>query len=708
MPNTPRWQQRREATQNRAHAQLRRADALGARRDPMIDGVAKLFELDPCDESLVDQFQFMLDQYEEEQELFPNWLEVAPTADQLYPAGTGPDFTVGTVSERGFRYGPRIADCSSIWISGIIGGGKSTLIQHLVTGTMQHFPHTAILLLDSKRDTPCLASLGPRVVVVTTNEIRLNVLSVPPGATPAYWSNIVTRCFCEIYGLRQSRHILTDELNNLYDRFHTSENPDGPEPSMVNLLQSLQEKTRPRFGKQEYVQAMVTPLHGLVRETESMLDTCRGISVVNEMLMPGRVFSLLTDTLSQATQQFIGSIIIEHFSAYQLAQNIHNPPLRLLVVLDEATALLATAADALASSSVSPLATLILRGRELGIAFVVVGHMPAQLSRAVLVGAKTCYVVGGLPDATNVGVAADIMHLSPRATGILSHIPKGQALAREAGQSYSHPFLVTVDPPSIRKDGVSEAMRRQLMAPILATFPATPSLPLPKEAKPKAKRAVTAGAEPGPPVPALSDRQLAVLRHCCEFPQLFSTERMPALKVNDYHQFDGVVEQLAKLYLVTIHTPQLGSHKYTFIEVTETGWAAAGMDKPAGYIGHGGVLHTVLIARVAEHLRQLRWQDVRTEHPVGPAGHRVDVYGIQNGVRTGLEISLSLSNVVDNALNSAIGQESVQSLIFLCDVASNCRKVESILQKTPELEPHLDRICVERIDQHVSLKALSS
>jgi hypothetical protein len=180
-------------------------------------------------------------------------------------------------------------------------------------------------------------------------------------------------------------------------------------------------------------------------------------------------------------------------------------------------------------------------------------------------------------------------------------------------------------------------------------------------------------------------------------------ERRARLNIRDYKILQGLAQALEAQGLVRQHTIRLGRTTYALLEVTDHGWRILGQTKPVGYIGHGSLVHTVLISRVARYLASKTWANVQTEFPVGPTGHAVDVYGRSPaGLVTAFEITLSTSNVVSNALRTLAPPSPVQELIFLCPVQKECLQVEALLRGDPLAAPHLAHIRFRRIDEFLS------
>lgn len=95
---------------NRRHRQLapllKRADAIGARRDPEIDKRLRMLEQGYDDSGLAELVAYMLDDFEEEQRYNPNYLEGAPDAvEDLYGQGKQPDYQLGVTTETGIPVG---------------------------------------------------------------------------------------------------------------------------------------------------------------------------------------------------------------------------------------------------------------------------------------------------------------------------------------------------------------------------------------------------------------------------------------------------------------------------------------------------------------------------------------------------------------------------------------------------------------------------
>jgi hypothetical protein len=702
----------REAQRQAALIQ-RRADALGARRNPDLAGYLALLNSNPADTGLAQLITLMLDEYEEDQRLAPNWLAAPPTAEDLYDLHHLPDFEIGQTTETGVRYGPRMsADCGSIVVTGISGGGKTSLVQNIIVGTHRHLPAVATLVFDVKGDYTCTAALPHPAVRVhrIREEAPLCLFRPPDGLMLDAWLATVATYFCEYRGLKKSRHVFLDAARRLCQHFGVDRDPRRPWPSLHNELAFLKQMRGSKFGKDaEYRSSLINELQGLLEDTGSVFDTCDGIDVDRHMLVPGGVTVLQMETLPAPAQQMIISLTVERIIARRVAANVHNPRLQVLIVLDEAQQILSRKADWEAANGIAPLASQLLRARETGVGFIVVPHLLPDTSRAVLATAKSMLVVGGLSDVASIDIAAQMMNLPLKAKTMIPRLGRGQALAREVGLgAYTDAFLVDLDPPALAKDVVPEPVRQRRMTPKLSGLPTTPSKPLTDYPSIMAELNApwTSPSAPASPAAAgqpLTSGQRDLLFDCARYRDAWMKERRARLNIPDYKVLQGLAQALEAQGLVLQHTIRLGKTNYTLLEVTDRGWQTLGQNKPAHYIGHGGLVHTVLLSRVARYLTSQNWANVQTEYPVGPRRHAVDVYGRSPaGTVTAFEITLSTSNVVSNALHTLAPPRVIQELIFLCPLQKDCQRVEALLRQDPAVAGQLGQIQCRRVDEFLS------
>lgn|GEM_PF-6140620 len=691
----------------------RRVDSLGAQRDPAISRCLTLLEYDSKNQALARSIGFMLDEYEEDQRLAPNWLAAPPLQEELYDPHNPPDFEIGQTTETGVRVGSRMAsDCGSLVVTGITGGGKTSVVLNIAVGSNRNLPGVATLILDVKGDFSCIAALphpGTHVHKVR-EELRLSLFRPPDGASLASWLARMATHLCEYRGLKKSRHLFLDVAMRLCTHFGVDRDPNRPWPSLYNVLDYLKQMRGSKFGKDsEYKASLVNELQGLLEDTGTVFDTCDGIDFEKHMLSPGSIVVPQMETLPASAQQMIISLSVERIIAKGIAQNVHNTTLKTLVILDEAQQVLSRKADFESANGIAPLASQLLRGRETGVGFIVVPHLLPDTSRAVLASAKSMFVVGGLSDVMSIDIAARMMNLPPQAKTMIPRLGRGQALVREIGRgAYTEAYLVDFDPPILAKDAVDESHRQRLMNPKLVGLPMTPSKPLTdypsimaelrtpwKASKPAGT--ATSGCQP------LTQEQVDLLLDCARHRDDWMKERRARLKIRDYKILNRLAQSLEALGLATLHDVRLGRTTYTVMEVSDIGWKTLGQAKPPHYIGHGSIVHTILISRVARHLTSKKWSNVQTEYKVGQWLHPVDVYGRSpKGVPTAFEITLSTSNVASNALQTLAAPSGVQELIFLCPVKAECKKVESVLRNDPTLTSYLKQIQFRRIDEFLS------
>jgi len=693
----------------------KRADVLGARRDPDIDHYLCLLEEDLADPSFAEVVSLMLDEYEEEQRHNPNYLERAPEdEEELYGPGGGPDFPFGRTTETQVPYAPRIVhDCSNMVLTGIAGAGKTTGVMHVIDGVFGNYRSVATIVFDIKGDLTCEATHNhPHVHVHKARSLRFNPLRPPPGVPLEEWLTKAATIIVEYRGLKKSRHVLLQGMKRLCQHFGVDRDPSKPWPSLPNALDYVMRMPGSSFSKHaDYKGSLVNELQGLLDDTGEIFDTSDGIDIDAHMLTPGGIFVLQMETLDVPAQQVIISLIVMYIIHARIARNVRNPPLEVLIVLDEAQLVLSLAADRASANGIAPVAQAVIAGREMGVGFIIVPHLLPDISRVVCAEAKTLMTVGGLGDSDSIEIASRMMNLPARAKTMIPRLGRGQALVREIGKggSYSDAFLVDIDPPTIAKDAVDEPTRQRLMAEKLARFPATPSKPLedypplmaelrPRKRghKPASSATPAATDESGP-----ADDELDLLLDCVRHPYDYMGERQTRLNIRDYKVIQRVSESLQREGLVCLHSVRLGRKTFGFIEVMDEGFAAIGRPRPPHYIGHGSFVHTLLMNRVAKYLGTKGWTGIKTEHRVGTAAHAVDVYARSpKGVTTGIEITLSRSNVCSNAMKSLTGPGGVERLIFLCPVGDECKAVKRLLKNDPTLNSYQRRIRVDRIDKY--------
>lgn len=700
-------------TDRRFEAIKRKAEALGASRDPLISALMSRLEGDPPSSALAGTLDLMLADYEAEHAHAPNHLATPPALEDLYDPHTPPDFVIGRTTETGVPYGPRIvANCGSLVVGGITGGGKTTAVQNIIVRLHTQHPAVAIIVFDVKGDFTCVACIrhpGIRVHRLR-EELRLRWIQPPKGVPLDSWLARVATYICEYRGLKKSRHLILDALKRLCSHFGVDQDPTKPWPSLHNLLDYLAGMKGSQFGKDaEYRASLINELRGLLDDSGRVFDTADGIDVDDHLLSPGGITVLRMETLPAPAQQVIISLVIERMISMRVARNVHNVPLEILVIIDEAQQVLSRRADFEAANGVAPLAVQLLRGRESGVGFIVAPHLLQDISQAVLASAKTLYVVGGLSDATSIGIAGQMMNLPYEARTMIPRLGRGQALVREMGQgNYTDAFLVDLDPPVLAKNAIDEPTRQRLMAPKLAGLPSTPSRPLTDYPSIMAEQHAlwnrsTAASSSRTTSPQLAPELLSLLHDACRYRDDWMKDRRARLNVSDYKIMMRHAQSLESGGLARVHDVRLGRTTYTLIEVADKGWQILGLTKPPHYIGHGGFIHTVLISRVARFLKATKWANVQSEFPVGPIGHPVDVYGRSpNGVPTAFEITISTSNVTDNARKTLSGPTAIEKLIFLCPLQGDCKSVENIVRKDPTLAAVLPKIQFRRVDEFIS------
>ncbi len=682
---------RDDAFRKRTGDLLRRMKILRADRELTIARLAKRLEANPASDTIANRLKALLDAYEEWSLRHPIHLPPPPTEEDLYPDGRPPDFVIGEVIEsEGLLYGPRFSgEAGTTVITGIPGGGKTTLVHRLIDGVLSSMPEVSILILDPRLDSTCLLGIGRRVSVVKTSEIRFNLLRPPPGVELHQWLRTLAHDLCESRGLKKSRHVLLDAMLGACHEFGVDQDPDRPWPSLADVLRYVERNYRRRF-KQEYVASLITELQGLLDETGTLFDTSGGASLMGELLIPGTAFALQTDPLPPAAQRFLASVLVDHVFACQMARNVHNLGLRYLVVLDEAQVILPESADRASDDSVAPLSHLLLRARETGIGFIIVAHELCRISPAVLAASRLRVVVGNLGHTNDMVMAVRMMNLPLETMEMFGALGRGEAIVQELGRDFGSPFLVAIKPPIIAKDVIDEDTRQRMMKPFLDTLDQTPSLPLPSRSK--------SAAAPDPN--ALTPLQMRLLMDCCSHFYSGTNARAERLALADYKTLKEAIAGLAKMKLIKPLLLQIGSRRFEIIEVLPEGWAKTHQKRPTDYTGRGGLQHRTLIEWARKRLQSLGWRELIIENVIGPNRHPADLTGISPaGLFVAFEVCYSTTrNVCDHARNS-FGPGGAQELHFLSCTQADCDKTRRLLDGDPTLTAILPHIRVVRLDR---------
>lgn len=658
---------------------LERANALGALNDPVIIDLVETLAVCPGDKQLIRLLQDALGPYQMQAAILPDPFRPYPGQDSGLSNG---DLEVGTVHETHLSWQLPLESIPHILIAGPTGGGKSSALFGLLEQVRGRVP----IIYVTVKATDARYLIDPPVFTqaFALEELVLSLFAPQAGETPANACRRVVELLCKVFGLQFSRALLTqacDELLSLYANYtkHTGTVTSFALSDLYALLAGV---------KSKYAEGALAAVEMLMNATGSVFECSAGQSI--EFLLSRRStlldISLLHD---ERVARFFVDWLMESVRAWLRANGPNDGSVQLIFAIDDATRFLSVTAE---RDGLMPLSHRYLMAREEGLRIIAVTHCPHDLAPSVLSQCGIVMQVGSFMHGEDNEVIGKALGLPYQDWSVLQRIPHRSFVARENLDRYDRPFGGVVRTFSSQRLEVTNADRKNLMAPILKSLAWTPAVPLAKvraALEPKATNATPARA-PG----ALPSADAMRLAHdVLAYPWDFLSQRYARLG------FSGRIAQRSKDELVDIgwireHAVPMRGRAPKLLEPTPE--LAAALHASVPNWGKGRFLHAFICNCAVERWKCAGYSSIVREKFYGSKA--VDVVGLNPaGDLEGVEAAISLTNVVDNLEKNFLVQPRFSLMTTICLSMSEVRQAARAITAAPGLAAFSARIRIEPI-----------
>jgi len=668
-----------------------------------VRGWIRMIELGLMDEGLAEMCFFRCQTYVEERRHRPNYLEVSPRFEELYPNGP-PDLILGHLVDR-----PEVP--IGLFLRGAVHGvfagtteaGKTVAIRRLLRAVYEynekHPGHeVVVLVLDRKPDyLDPKQLLGERCLHFNAHgSLRLS-MKAPAGVPVNLWINLVSQTFCARAGLIAARASMAKLIRDLVGLLNQPGSGQPLFPDFRLMLDTLWRMHKRAFAeKDSYTDSL----------TQYLMDVTYGTSGLFESFYALDLESLIRDRRSVVismplmSPDWISRYIADVFVLELLlgrsfrGHRVDRPDV--LLIIDEADEDVSRDNEKPFAGSFYPLCRGMRLLREFGVGiFVAVGALN-PVSQHVLNAARYKFVLN-LSEARCMEVAVETLLLPQRATAMVQHLLPGQCLFRSP--HWPHTLLAQFDfvPPC--RD----------VQPVYDDNPFVPSKRLdemPEFLEALGRRVQKQHGSEGTRLGLREDaRKLlfrASLHPAWPVARLYGLGKTPSAEVQK-----AVRAELGAQGYAAFQEIRVGSHSRLLIEVKEKASQYLG-DVPKPLPGRGGIAHRHIAAWIQMVGKARGYDESVVEWVVPGTTHPVDAAWRVNGRWQVFEVVVECENNLPAHLKSILlhATETISRATIVAPQKNLLKELRKGIEVAPILKHDLDRVAYEGAE--VFLKELFS
>ncbi|VGO13902.1 hypothetical protein PDESU_02459 [Pontiella desulfatans] len=649
--------------------QLRKA---GLDRIPHTHDLMEWAQIDPDDSSIIRLLQEALEEEGTILQLNPDPFRPTMPHNQQEVSG---DLHLGYLPQNGFPYGISIQQLIyHLLVLGRTGGGKTTLIRHLLHQLVQNIPDIKLLILERKQEYTDLLNLSPEPFhVLDVKRLRFNVLKPPPGVPLHMWLSVFTQMLTNYMDIRiaSSGFLLELALDLIADS-------EGSFPSLRDLHNHIKkQKYKPASTMARHQETVLIRLSALLNMLPGVFDSGNGLDIRD--ILANHTLFLLHDIPHLAMQNFMFSLIMAQAFFYRTMVEGHQPSLRNLMVLDEASALFRRSDEIKENDSY--LSYMVSQARGYGIGLIAAGQSSTDLSHTLLANTGTKIVVGGLGRSEDADLFLRQRPITlEQRHHVMSHPDVGRAFSADG----RYPYLLEcgINPPP-NNAALDDAALEQHIRKTVVDLRIAPLLPPPSpkpNAKPTEKKEI-------------ADDLLRILLDIQYTPFQLLRDRANKLKMKPVALHDQI-KKLIQQGMMKDHPVHIkrGSPRDLY-EVTAKG---AGLTKvPITKMkGRGGYLHKFYQMKIAEFWKAKGWK-VEIEGLCDSKNADLVITHRSDGTAVAIEIELNFEANPDHVIHNILKDlesDRVEKVITLVPKKPILKKLEKLIRDTEELSGKIGRI----------------
>ena len=652
---------------------LDEAQSLGALAHPQVLRLFQAAAASPNDVNILSLINDALQSFRITAAVHPDPLRPFPGPDTQLNTG---DIEFGVIHETNLVWRIPHPLLPHGLVVGQTRSGKTYLIYGLVSQLKGKVP---VLMITVKPNAARLLTDPPILDrAFNLSETRLSLFTPPPGTAEPDWHRHVIEIFCRNWGLQYSRAILhacCDELRTLYHQYSQMRGE-----ALTFSPVALAEMAR-RHSRSKYQEGVLATLE-LLNRTVPIFECSQG-HPIDALFTAGTNLLIMNEPQDDHVARFILDWLLDYLHLWLQNQGPNDGRPRLVIILDDAHRFLTRAAE---TQGMTMLSHKYLIVSEPGMRLIAVSQVPMDVCVPALTQSGLLIQVGGLAhekDCQTMGAAFGMNHTD---FSRLQELGSGEFIARESLDRYHRPFAGSVRRFPTPSLPFSESDRVRLMAPVLASLPWKPAIPLAVVEHALKQGAGAVAAASG--LPSGTALQLAL--DIAGNPYELFHARYKRLGW-DQHQAWNAKQELLALGWVREHAIPKQGRPPVVLEPLPI--LFAGLQLPALNWGKGSFLHAFIAERVALQFRSQHFTGVQREKFFGTKA--VDVAGTTPaGALIGVEVTVSLTNVVDNLERDMAAQPNFAELVVVVLHSAEQRQAQRAIRAAPGLASCLSRIRV--------------
>lgn len=651
---------------------FRQIRSSGLDRIPDIHDLMEWAQLDPNDESVIKLLQEALEEEGAVAQLNPD--PFRPTMPHNYQLLAG-DLKLGRIPQNNFEFGLSTHQLlHQLLVLGRAGGGKTTLIRHLLFQLAREHPETNLLILERKQEyTELLTDSSRTFHVLDLNSLRLNVLEPPEGVPFHVWISVFTQMMVNYLDIRlASSEFLLKQLKRLMA------NESNSYPTLQTLYHYIAGLRFPAISQSaRYQETLINRLGSLLDMLPNVFDCQEGMHVRD--LLNQNTLLLLHDIPNLTVQNFLFSLILAQVFLYRIITEGHQPALRNLLVLDEASALFRRQDEI--REGVSYLSYMVSQARGYGLGLIAASQYTSDLSHTLLANTGTKILVGGLGRAEDLDLFLKQRPISPeQRQHVMSHPDVGRAFIADSRYPYLLECRINPPPPVLPPDETT------LKHHIERTVETLGFVDPPAEPKPE------------PEEKNKEDPAIPVLHDIYNTPFQLHRKRAAKLNINGTTLQHIIKQMIADGYIkdYPVHGKRGGPRD--LYEVIEKGCALIQMPK-VKLKGRGGYLHQFYQKMISEFLTTRGWK-VELEGLCGSKNVDLIATNPTTAETMAVEIELHAKTDPDHVIHnitSDLASGRVQKVLSLVPKKGTLTFLKKLVQSREELLAYRDQIELDRL-----------